>query len=51
MVDDVLVQRLRRRGFDVVTAGPGWESLAERDVPWVNNLPAALELATDRLKA
>jgi len=49
--DDLLVQRLRRRGFDVATAGPGWANLTERDVPWVNDLAAALELATERMKA
>ncbi|HET6707883.1 MerR family transcriptional regulator [Amycolatopsis sp.] len=49
--DDPLVRRLRQRGFDSVTAGPGWVNLGERDVPWVNDLPAALELATERMKA
>lgn len=50
--DDVLGRRLRRRGFDVVLAGPGWAHLAgQDDVPWVDDLPAALELAAGRLKA
>jgi hypothetical protein len=49
--DDVLVRRLRRRGFDVVMAGPGWEGLAGwDDVPRIDDLPAALELAADRVK-
>jgi DNA-binding transcriptional MerR regulator len=50
--DDLLVRRLRRRGFDVVLAGPGWEHFAGRDdVPRAGDLPAALELAAGRLQA
>jgi hypothetical protein len=49
--DDVLARRLRHQGFDVVVAGPGWADLAGRhDIPWVDDLLAALELATGRLK-
>ncbi|MEU5263789.1 MerR family transcriptional regulator [Amycolatopsis sp. NPDC021455] len=47
--DEPLVRRLRHRGFDVVMAGPGWEALAGRR-SWVDDLSAALELATERLK-
>lgn len=50
-VDDPLVQRLRRDGFDTVVAGPGWENHAGRDGARVNDLAAALELAAERLKA
>ncbi|RSM44588.1 MerR family DNA-binding transcriptional regulator [Amycolatopsis balhimycina DSM 5908] len=50
--DDLLGRRLRRRGFDVVMAGPGWENLAGQDgVRWVDDLPGALELAAERVKA
>ncbi|MET8854405.1 MerR family transcriptional regulator [Amycolatopsis sp. NPDC004625] len=49
-IDDGLVRRLRRRGFEVVMAGPGWETLAGREVAWVNDLGGALELAAERLK-
>ncbi|WP_103349308.1 MerR family transcriptional regulator [Amycolatopsis sp. CA-128772] len=48
--DDGLARRMRRRGFDVVPAGPGWESLAGRDVGWVNDLAGALDLAAERVK-
>ena len=50
--DDLLVQRLRRHhGCDVAVAGPGWANPAAREVPWVNDLAAALDLAAERLKA
>ncbi|WP_033262366.1 MerR family transcriptional regulator [Amycolatopsis vancoresmycina] len=48
--DDGLVRRLHGDGFDVVMAGPGWENLAGREVTWVNDLAAALDLAAERLK-
>ncbi|MEV4050249.1 MerR family transcriptional regulator [Amycolatopsis sp. NPDC049688] len=50
-VDDGLVGRLCRTGFEVVLAGPGWEDRAGREVAWVNDLAAALDLAAERLKA
>ncbi|MEV6906717.1 MerR family transcriptional regulator [Amycolatopsis sp. NPDC051071] len=50
-VDDLLCQRLQRRGFEVVVAGPGWEGLNAHDARWVNNLADALDLAAERLKA
>lgn len=49
-IDDGLARRLRRRGFEVVMAGPGWGSLAGREVTWVNDLGGALDLAAERLK-
>ncbi|MEU4251567.1 MerR family transcriptional regulator [Amycolatopsis sp. NPDC026612] len=50
-VDDLLARRLRRRGVEVAVAGPGWAGLLELDVTWVDDLAAAVGLATDRLKA
>ncbi|MFC3452308.1 MerR family transcriptional regulator [Amycolatopsis speibonae] len=49
-VDNVLRQRLQRRGFDVAVAGPGWEGLNVRGAPWVNDLAGALDLAAERIK-
>jgi DNA-binding transcriptional MerR regulator len=50
-VDDLLRQRLRRQGFEVVVAGPGWEGLNVGDAPWVNELTAALDVTAARFKA
>ncbi|WP_410648944.1 MerR family transcriptional regulator [Amycolatopsis sp. cmx-4-54] len=50
-VDDLLCQRLQRRGFEVVVAGPGWEGLNVHDAPWVNDLADALDLAAECMKA
>jgi DNA-binding transcriptional MerR regulator len=47
--DDRLARQLRRRGFDVAVAGPGWGG--ERDAAWVGDLATALDLAAERLKA
>jgi DNA-binding transcriptional MerR regulator len=49
--DDRLAQRLRRGGFDIAVAGPGWANRTEGEIAWVDDLTAALELAADRLKA
>ncbi|EME55024.1 MerR family transcriptional regulator [Amycolatopsis decaplanina] len=49
-VDHLLCQRLQRRGFEVVVAGPGWEGLNGHGAVWVNDLAEALDLAAERLK-
>ncbi len=48
--DDMLSQRLRRRGFDVALAGPGWKERAVDDVPRVDELTDALDLAAESVK-
>ncbi|WP_410599724.1 MerR family transcriptional regulator [Amycolatopsis sp. lyj-90] len=48
--DDMLSQRLQRRGFDVALAGPGWKERNVTDAPWVNELADALDLAGESLK-
>ncbi len=50
-VDDLVCQRLQRRGFEVVVAGPGWEGLNVHGAPWVNDLAGALNLAAEHLEA
>ncbi|MEC3976400.1 MerR family transcriptional regulator [Amycolatopsis sp. H20-H5] len=46
--DDLLVQRLQRRGFEVCVAGPGWARFSELAVPWVDDLTSALQLIRER---
>ncbi|WET76822.1 MerR family transcriptional regulator [Amycolatopsis sp. QT-25] len=50
-VDDLLCQRLQRRGLEVVAAGPGWEGLHVDDARWVNDLADALRIAAERMQA
>jgi len=50
-VDDLLCQRLQRRGLAVVVAGPGWEGLHVDDARWVNDLADALRIAAERMQA
>jgi DNA-binding transcriptional MerR regulator len=49
--DDPLRRRLKRRGFAVAVAGPGWEGPEPREDPWADDLETALALAAEHLKA
>lgn len=48
--DDLLAARLRRAGIPVVFAGPGWEPLADRIGPWVDDLRSAVEVIGEHLR-